>query len=388
MKTSTKVLSAILAMITLTSVGNSQNRGIVSIPLAEYRLNQEMYGPLDRLCVRDGNVFFLIDQSIGNETILPGFRYHTHDGTASTGANGEFHDCRETEEELKTLTALYPGIASFFTIGRSAEGRSINGIRISTRPESDQIPRIYILGCHHAREWISVEIPLDFARHLLESSISNPEIRNCVQQAQIYIIPIVNPDGLEYSIYRYRYWRKNRRYNGDFAWGVDINRNYGYMWGFDDAGSSPDPRNSVFRGEKPFSEPETAAIRDFMLLHPPAGVISYHNYSQTIIYPWGYTRNPATDDEEMKKLASEMSTYMETVNGRKYSYGSSSEMLYLTNGDCTDWVYGEFGAIAFTIELPPPSEIGHFFNSEEDIVPICQENRLGLTTFIAHFTNR
>ena len=379
---------ATLGAVGMTVPVLGQEGVILSIPLVEYRQNQQIYGPLDRLFIKDDTVYYVSSTPSPGSSALAGFRYRLHDSGGSESANGIFHDHMETETELRRMASLHPNVASFFSIGASLEGRSITGIRISHLPENGRNPRIYILGCHHAREWISVEVPLDIARHLLESLGSDPEIDRILRETQIYIIPIVNPDGLEYSIYRYRYWRKNRRHNGDYIWGVDINRNYGYQWAFDDTGSSPDPSSSVYRGDSPFSEPETAALRDFMVLHPPAGVLSYHNYSQTILYPWGFTRIAAADEERMKNLAAEMSQSMEAVNGRKYSYGSASQMLYLTNGDCTDWVYGEFAALAFTVELPPPSDIGHFFNSEEEIVPICLENRSGAMTFISHFVNR
>jgi carboxypeptidase T len=157
------------------------------------------------------------------------------------------------------------------------------------------------------------------------------------------------------------------------------------MWGYDNQGSSPSPWSEVFRGPEPFSEPETRAVRDFLLEHPPAGTISYHNYSQLIIYPWGYTYEPAPDAVEMNAIAAEMSDRMFQVSGRVYGFGAS-EVLYVVNGDTIDWIYGTFGTPAYTIELPPEYMVfGGFFTSEELIRFAFLENLPALLYFVNYF---
>jgi hypothetical protein len=198
-------------------------------------------------------------------------------------------------------------------------------------------------------------------------------------------MPSLNPDGLEFSIHTYRWWRKNRRYNGNFSWGVDLNRNWGYQWGYDDQGSSPDPNGEAFRGSAPFSEPETDALRLFMQDHPPTGAIFYHNYSQKILYPWEYTADPAPDKAEMAAIATEMSRRMAAVSGRVYITGST-EIMYTTNGGACDWVYGTFAAPAFTIELPNATYLqGGFFTAESEIMPTFAENLPALLYFLDYF---
>ena len=263
-------------------------------------------------------------------------------------------------------------------------------IKISDNVRSaENEPNVIFVGCHHAREWISVEVPLLFAQYILENYANNQEVQNAVNGAQIYIMPLLNPDGLEFSIHTYRWWRKNRRYNGDYSWGVDPNRNYGYMWGLDDSGSSPNPGSDVYRGPWPFSEPETEAWRQFLLAHPPAGSITYHSFSQMIVYPWGYTFDPAPDQAEMLEIAKKMSELIFQVNGRTYTYGLSPELLYLTNGDHDDWVYGTFKVPAYTIELPAPDYLsGGFFVSEEDIDLTFSENLPSMLYFIKYFVNK
>ena len=168
---------------------------------------------------------------------------------------------------------------------------------------------------------------------LAEGYDEDPAIRDLVDRSEIWIVPLVNPDGLEYSINVYRYWRKNRRANADGRFGVDLNRNYGYMWGRDDQGSSASPDSEDYRGVSAFSEPETRAVRDLFLSRNFRAVVSYHSYSQSILYPWGFADIPTDKDDLLRGLGLEMAGLIETVNGRSYACGPAASSLYVTNGD-------------------------------------------------------
>lgn len=292
------------------------------------------------------------------------------------GVNGEFHSSRELEQDLFALEDSYPNLARISVIGESLEGRNIYALKISDNVHSDESEvEVIFIGCHHAREWISVEIPYLLAKYLVENYASDAQVRNLVNQSEIWIIPLLNPDGLEYSIHFYRYWRKNRRNNGDGTYGIDLNRNYGYQWGIDNIGSNPYTFSGTYRGPSAFSEPETQAIRDLFAQRNFSALISYHSYSQVILYPWGYTDQPSADDLLLEQMATDMSTQMQAVNGNIYGFMQAGEGFYLTNGDTTDWSYGVYNIPSFTIELPPADRLqGEFFNAEEDIQSIFDEN--------------
>lgn len=292
------------------------------------------------------------------------------------GLNGVYHSYQELASELKALSAAHPTLARLVTIGRSLENRNIYALKISDNPGlSEDEPGIAFLGGHHAREWISVEVPLLIGKYLLENYSLDTRVKTLIDSAEIWIVPLVNPDGLEYSILNYRLWRKNRRLNQDGSYGVDLNRNYSYQWAYDDLGSSPDPSSAVFRGTGPFSEPETEAIRNLFLKYQITAAISYHSFSQLILYPWGYLDQPTDHEYLFQSLASDMAGLIHEVNGRLYQPGRASASLYLTNGDFTDWAYGLFRIPAFTIELPPLDLLqGGFLNPEADINLIFQEN--------------
>ena len=325
--------------------------------------------PGDLIKLRDKDIPYLIETNI----------FYPSDGqtiSIQTSVNGEFHSYSELEADLMTLQESYPQLAKVIDIGDSLEKRNIYALKISDNVQMDEAEAAMILlGCHHAREWISLEVPFLIGKHLLENYDTNSEIKRLVDHCEIWIVPLVNPDGLEYSINFYRYWRKNRRDIGDGKYGVDPNRNFSYMWGFDDEGSSANAYAEDYRGILPFSEPETQAIRDLFTQNNFQALISYHSYTQIILYPWGYKHEPPIDDALLNFMAAEMSSRMQAVNGRVYSYGRAGDSLYLTNGDATDWSYGVYGIPSFTIELPPIDRIhGGFFNSEEDIQSIFAEN--------------
>ena len=139
--------------------------------------------------------------------------------------------------------------------------------------------------------------------------------------------------------------RKNRRDTGcgsGTEQGVDINRNYGFNWGANDTGSSPDPCYATFRGEEPFSEPETRAVRDFINEKNFVNVLHYHSYGNMYIHPYGDSSLP---DEPDLTIYRELAQIMADHNN--FNVGTGFEMVgYTVNGDAVDWSYGEKNIIA------------------------------------------
>jgi carboxypeptidase T len=377
------VLVPLLAGAAMPASGPSEKASLISIPNVpgvEARLKPLGLDVLaawkDRIYVVDGDADL---RSLERAEL----EFHAEAEVAASaalsaggGLNGAYHSYKELEADLLALQQKNPAIAKVFDLGDSLERRHIYGLKISDNVEREENQaQVLILGCHHAREWISVEVPFLFGKHLVESYATDPEVKRLVDRSEIWIIPLVNPDGLEYTIHTYRYWRKNRRDNGGEQFGVDLNRNYDYKWGVDNIGSSGDPASGVYRGPAPFSEPETRAVRDLFLKKSFRSMVSYHSFSQVILYPWGYTNLPSDREAEMRDIAGEMASRIKAVNGRAYAPGQSGKDLYLTNGDTTDWTFGLSGIPSYTIELPPIDEIfGGFFNREEDIAPIFREN--------------
>lgn len=374
------VLAVLLAALPGRSFPQGNGR-IISVARQDLETAKLGRLGLDRLMEKNGRVHIVAGpaeiEALAARRIA--FAFEPEPGpvlSADGGINGAYHTTLEMETDLRLLERDHPGLARVVEIGRSLEGRSLLALKISDNAAANESePAVLVLGCHHAREWISVEVPYLFGRHLLENYDLDPEVRGLVDSAEIWIVPIVNPDGLEYSVHVYRYWRKNRRANADGTFGVDINRNYGYRWGDDDVGSSGVPSSEVYRGPAPFSEPETAAVRDLFAGRDVRAVVSYHSYSQVILYPWGYTTAPAPRAAELRSVAETMSGLMESVAGTLYGFGQASSALYTTNGDTVDWTHSVAGAPSYTVELPPVDvDGGGFFNDESAIAAIFAEN--------------
>jgi murein tripeptide amidase MpaA len=362
------------------------NTEIISVEKDQETVKKLMEMDLDLLMERNNRVYIIVGFNdflkLQKENIpytLETFNFYPYkqkEVSLQGGINGRYHSYAELERELLALKDSYSHIARVIDLGDSLEGRNIYALKISDNVYQDeQEAELFFVGCHHAREWISVEVPLLLGKYLVENYETNSQVKDLVDQCEIWIVPLLNPDGLEYSIHFYHYWRKNRRDNGDGSFGVDPNRNYSYNWGLDNEGSSPFPSSNVYRGTSAFSEPETQVIRDLFAERNFQAVISYHNYSQVILYPWGYTNQPTAEDQLLDQIAADMSGLMQSVNGNIYEYGQGGADLYLTNGGMIDWTFGTYNIPSYTLELPPiDQEHGGFFNAEEDIQPIFNEN--------------
>ncbi len=383
-----KRLALVLAVVAGlgAAAAAAETASVISVAKSDFAAARLCRKGLDLLMEKNGRVYIVaspgemaalaalrVDYTIETDRFLPSGPPAL---AAGGGINGAYHSTLELETDLRALERDHPGLASLQEIGETLEKRKIYALKISDNASSDEgEPAVLFIGCHHAREWISVEVPFLFGKYLLENYDLSPEVRDLVDASEIWIVPIANPDGLEYSIHVYRYWRKNRRANVDGTYGVDINRNYGYAWGFDDVGSSPHPGSDVFRGTGPFSEPETAAVRALFLGHDFRAMISFHSFAQDILYPWGFTTETAPTDAALGAIAGTMAGLIAAVQGTAYVSGQASRALYVTNGDATDWTYSLAGAPSYTIELPPVDiDHGGFFNDESAIGAIFGEN--------------
>lgn len=393
----TAVAVAVLALTALSPLDAAAGSGeVVSVSRRDFSARELGRRGFDRIMDKDGRIYILV--SPGELAALTALRIDFAVETqrlarasalglsAGGGVNGAYHSTLELETDMRLLERDHPGLASVREIGETLEKRKILALKISDNAPSDERePAVLFAGCHHAREWISVEVPFLFGRYLLENYEQSEEVRELVDGSEIWIVPAVNPDGLEYSIHVYRYWRKNRRANQDGTFGVDLNRNYGYAWGFDDIGSSGQPGSDVYRGTGPFSEPESDAVRRLFLGHDFRALVSFHSYAQVILYPWGFTTEAAPTGTELEGVAAAMAGLIEAVNGTRYGHGQASRGLYLTNGDTADWAYSVAGAPSFTIELPPVDiDHGGFFNDEAAIGSIFEES-LPAMLYIARY---
>lgn len=318
---------------------------------------------------------YTVEQVQSTDTYLSTF--------ATTAAIAGYHSAASLEQDMLQLANSQPDIAELREIGRSVENRPIWALRIGERRGSTR--KVCFLGCHHAREWVAVEVPYRLAEYLVQHVGQNP-VQQWLSQGEIWVVPMVNPDGHEYTRTQNRLWRKNRRRNPDGSVGVDPNRNYGYMWGTLNINTSSHvPSDDTYVGPHAFSEPETRAVRDLIARELFRGILTYHSYSQLILYPWGYTSRPIADPvnhDNLVSLAERMQTLIRDVHDTTYIPQQSSQ-LYPTAGDTTDWTYGVYQIPSFTIELRPRTQAeGGFILPPEQIQPTWEENQPAALEFI------
>lgn len=242
------------------------------------------------------------------------------------------------------------------SIGASIEGRPIFAVKVGAPDDSPGRPNVIFVSTYHAREWAAAEVGLRLLTFLADSLPQRPGGATLLASRDVWVIPVVNPDGYQHSFTTTRLWRKNRRPNADGSFGVDLNRNHATFFALDDLGSSPSPASEVYRGAGAESEPEVQAVAAFHRAHPPAVAVTYHTYTGAILYPWGHVNGELTgDDGIFRALAgTEVAPAIkDSVPGsvNDHYHPGPGWHLYPTNGDYADWAYGEFGTVAYTLEL-------------------------------------
>jgi murein tripeptide amidase MpaA len=350
---------------TILSISDDPWSDGIGIGVFDFRVPPERMADLEAsglpYRVKIDNIQVLIDQEIARmEHPLRG------------GWFEDYKSYAEIDAYIDTLIDLRPDLVSRFPFGTSIEGRTMFGMCITSSEGGEDKPAVVLDACHHAREWITPMTAMFIADRLVRDYETDPEVRHMVDDAVIYVLPLINPDGYEYSRDVYRMWRKNRRDNGGGCWGVDLNRNYGYEWG--GQGSSGDPCNDLYRGTEPFSEPETAALRDFFLATPNIeGHISFHSHGQLILYPFGYdyVLPPEPDLSTFVELSADMADAIYSVHGMVY-VDQPAHDLYLFSGNTTDWVYGDQGILSWSPELRDTGQYG-FLLPPEQIIPTGEE---------------
>lgn len=301
-------------------------------------------------------------------------------GPVSHGAGffDDFRDLTAIESHLDTLATDRPDLVQQVDVGTSLEGRTIRGIEIAHPDLPPDAPAVLLTGTMHAREWLATMTAICMADTLVHGEGTDPAITEALGVVSVIVIPVLNPDGYVYSWQDDRYWRKNRR-DGT---GVDLNRNFPVGWG--GPGSSNDPQENDFHGAGPLSEPESAALVDFVVARPQlVAHLDYHTFGRLLLYPWGYTNDDAPDDALLSGLATTQAEAMAAVHGEDYIPLKGSD-LYPAAGVVDDWAYGDVGLMAFVPELRPGFEgPGDFVVSPDQIGPTCQESLAGALTLLA-----
>jgi carboxypeptidase D len=249
------------------------------------------------------------------------------DGLTARSLNScrDFTSVEEIGETFQYMETDYPDIARRVTIGTSLEGRPLFGIRLSVDPDEESMePEARIIGAMHGNECMGTEVSMLAAQWLTNGYGDDAFVTRLLENAEVVIIPLMNPDG--YSA------ENASRYNAN---NVDLNRNLYFAW--------------VGDGPRPFSEPETRALRDFSEDNAFTLGISYHTVANYVNSSWNYTSHHPPDEELFQTI------------GEGYAGDSSFEVVfgwdwYNIQGDVNDWSLGTAGTFDWTLELISDTE--------------------------------
>jgi hypothetical protein len=276
-----------------------------------------------------------------------------------------------------TGLARYP-----IDLGTSYEGRPLRalclGLRCAAAGHDDEvsdptIPQALFTGLHHAREPTSLGVLYFFVLDLVRKYVAqDPTTRLLLHTRQLWFVPIVNPDGYAANCRdeQGRMVRTNMRpactrKQGNRGPGVDLNRNYAVCFerAAQDRSASTQPCSEDYQGTAPFSEPETAAIRDLTYRQNFTVSVNYHSYGKEITMPFGCKalgKPKGVDYDVFMGLGKRMTD----LNGFMFGVGWEQPLdLYTVSGASQDWLFKMRGIYAFM------SEVGPLYRSGQSMKP-------------------
>jgi hypothetical protein len=294
-------------------------------------------------------------------------------------------------DQLYAAARRNPQLVKLEVLGHTGQGREIIAVKLTQGageiPDGVR-PAVLYSSTQHAREWISTEVNRRLMNHYIARWRANDRaVRKLLQTTELWFILVANPDGYQYSFDHERLWRKNLRdNNGDgqtqVGDGVDPNRNFPNHWGYDEEGSSSIQSSDTYRGPAPMSEPETQAMVGLLDRIGFAFQVNWHSAGQWLLYAEGWqTGTPTADDP----IYYAMSGNLDEPAIPEFHPGLSSDVLYVTNGETTDYAHAATGALAWTPELSEGCDgCGFVFPDEEPLVQAEFERNLPFAESVAN----
>jgi hypothetical protein len=250
-----------------------------------------------------------------------------------------YHNYPEIIALMDSLATALPDLVQKIYLGQSVQGRELSLLKITENvQEYGSRPKVAFDGNIHGDEIGGGENMIRFARWLCQQYGENPEITNLLNTREVWIFPLVNPDG-RVSL---------SRYNANY---VDLNRDGGYLW--DAAGGSPGA----------YSQPESKALRQMFYENEFSIHITYHSGIELFLYPWYFRTDPCPDNSQVTTLAD---VYVNNSGYANLPSGPGTS-LYPTNGCTAEAFYGVMGSHGIVMEIssnkqPPPSQLMYYFN--------------------------
>ncbi|XP_018424396.1 PREDICTED: mast cell carboxypeptidase A-like [Nanorana parkeri] len=287
-----------------------------------------------------------------------------------------YHEWKEIAVWAYSISLNHPNLASLVTIGHTFEGNPMHVLKIGN-PKSAKNSVFLECGIH-AREWISPAFCQWFVNEAVETYGQNEVMTKLLDNLIFHVLPVFNIDGYIFTWTSNRFWRKNRAPTPEEnCFGIDLNRKFNSSW--KNTGSYGNPCFQIYSGTGPESAPETKAVSTYIREHLSImkAYLSFHSFSQLLMYPYAYTKELAPDHEELDKIAKAAVESLERLYNTSYKYGSIATTLYAAYGSSIDWTYDQGIKYSYVFELRDDGEYG-FLLPEYDIEPTCRETMLAV----------
>ncbi len=257
---------------------------------------------------------------------------------------GPYRTYRDQFVRIDRLVKRYPRNIVPIPIGASVDGETIWAFRASNvKDAAEPRARTLVLSLLHSIEFIGAEANIALLERFAANMNKNPSLHD----REVHFVPILNPDGYlaveeELANGKSRFRRGNRR-------GVDLNRNFSVFYSRRAALARLLPK--VYDpGPRPFSEPETSALRSHLLQYRFDFALSLHSFGGRLLYPYGGSRARTKDDAWFRETAK---TFIECQPHHGYKAGQIGRFLspFLIRCAEADYLYETFGTRAFILEL-------------------------------------
>lgn len=260
-------------------------------------------------------------------------------------------------DEMYRLARENPQLVKLVVLGETYQGREIIALKLTqgARGIADGArPAVLHSSTQHAREWISTEVNRRLLNWYIDEWRANDkEVKDLLKANELWFVLVANPDGYQYTFDHERLWRKNLRDNDNDGVitrsdGVDPNRNFPEHFAYDEEGSSSQISSDTYRGPSEASEPETQAMISLFDRADFSFQINWHSYGQWLLYAEGWQIGTPTADDPIYYA---LSGNRDDPAIPDFEPGLSSDVLYVTNGETTDYAHAERGTLGWTPEL-------------------------------------
>ena len=322
----------------------------------------------------------------GYDAFFPKSPYQPLDAKGVINITNDYHDEEDVALLLTQFETNFPALAKKIQIGSTIWNRPIWALKISDNVAVDESETRAVFDANiHANEEAGPEVALDIIWQLLYGYTNNSTFASWVDNMEIYVIPCLNPDGRYYCDSVTNTWRKNLHDNDNNGVintndGVDLNRNSAFDWGLDNDGSSTNLYDVDYRGQHPASEPEIQAYDALLQRVQPACTLSIHSSYGLFYGPYGDYGIAPPKPDPFPSLGTNVARVCTDEYNTAYTFVSGSNFPYTVNGDRVDANYGQYGILAFGVEVGSGSQRPPYSTTRTKLVPGL---RLGWQRFLA-----